>query len=157
MRLITFLIQNRTGEPVGLVSLSDPQLAYEAALRMVRKLHADAGIEFVPDQEDPAFFFQPIRGLEFEAWTTLAGYTSPDRPEGWFSVWGFLAQRHPEILFGLGDDPESLIKDEAWLDRRMEALARSIRWLEAPPAIRARGINRVKAYPVDLLEERFAE
>lgn len=78
---------------------------------------------------------------------------SPNVPEGFETVLGYLARNRPDLL-DLGDwrDPGVTALDGYWLTHRSQAQSC---WVTAPPALEARGIRNVRAYPVALLAQRF--
>lgn len=73
-------------------------------------------------------------------------------PEGFDTVLGYLAKRHPEVL-ALMDwrDPEATARDGLWLSHRYKFQV----YVPACVALRNRGLMRVRAWTVDLLAERF--
>jgi hypothetical protein len=94
------------------------------------------------------------------ATVTLARFqdcVSPDVPEGYDTVLGYLAKQHPEVLETFDySDPQATVRDGWFLARlagkRLHAL---LIYVTAPPVLQARGIDSVRAYPINLLARRF--
>jgi hypothetical protein len=84
-----------------------------------------------------------------------AKYRSPRVPAGFDTVLGFLARHDPQVLAAMDDTAEATQRDGFWLRWRCsERFILPLR-VKAPPVLRAQGIERVNAYPVALLAERF--
>lgn len=89
---------------------------------------------------------------------TLARFTSPGVPEGFDTVLGHFARTNPEALEVLGDDyVGGTQRDGFWLRARCrERYVEPVK-VEAPAALQEQGIERVNAYPLDLLKRRFGD
>jgi hypothetical protein len=85
-----------------------------------------------------------------------ADCVSPDVPEGYDTVLGYLAKHHPEAL-DLFDYsvPEATQRDGYWLAHRVKERGLEPVHVAAPPILAAQGIFQVRAYPVDLLQRRW--
>ncbi len=93
----------------------------------------------------------------------VRGYTpykdaiSPGVPKGYDTVLGFLAKYRSGVLDDIGDDwrnPRETLRDGMWCAAR--AKGKEI-WVKACPAMKARGIEKLRAYPLEILKERFPE
>lgn len=84
-------------------------------------------------------------------------YLSPDCPEGYETVVGYLARFNPwAIRCGLAD-PEATQRDGFWLKHRSSERGIAVVKVKAPAAFAADGIEHVNAYPVSLLQERLGD
>jgi hypothetical protein len=73
-------------------------------------------------------------------------------PEGRDTVLGYLAKHHPEMLELMDfDRPCATARDGFWLAHRWK----QVEYVPAPDVLRAKGILRVRCWPVALLERRF--
>lgn len=87
----------------------------------------------------------------------LAGYVSPDVPTGWQTILGYLATYQPLVLEHLDCSyPETTQRDGFKLSHWCKREGYGVRYVEAPPVMQAMGIACVRAYPLSLLERRFA-
>jgi hypothetical protein len=75
-------------------------------------------------------------------------------PEGYDTVLGFLAKYHADALECFDyTDPATTQRDGWWLSHRSR---NCVPWyVPAPPVLREQGIERVRAYPVELLHKRW--
>lgn len=82
---------------------------------------------------------------------------TPTVPEGYDTVLGWLAKHHPDVLVLMGDvaDPQATVRDGWKLAHWCKRFGLPVLWVEAPPVLRERGIERVRAYPVSLLAKRW--
>jgi hypothetical protein len=106
-----------------------------------------------------------------EAWFNSSAYKNwvgaiihpeciSDVPEGYDTVLGFLAKRHPDVLEAFDyTNPLNTVRDGWWLARRVKGekhVRVEDRYAEAPPVLKEKGIERVRIYPVSLLEQRWS-
>lgn len=79
-------------------------------------------------------------------------FASPNVPEGYNTVLGFLAtHRHSN----LSDDPLATQRDGFWLTTQARERGLTTHRVVASHAMQAKGITKVNAYPLGLLAERF--
>jgi hypothetical protein len=78
-------------------------------------------------------------------------------PEGFDTVLGYLARYHPDVLAVMGDyaDPQVTVRDGFKLAHMAKRYGCTVLWVEAPPALKAQGIDKVRAYPLSLLAKRW--
>ena len=68
------------------------------------------------------------------------------------TVLGYLANHRPDVLELMDfDKPEATCRDGFWLAHRHKRVT----YVPAPDVLRAKGIMRVRCWPVVLLEQRF--
>lgn len=82
-------------------------------------------------------------------------YVSPCCPEGWSTVWGYLALTNPGLIEIMDKDPAVIEPDEAWLVEACEADGVSPVTVPACLWLQAQGITTAPAFPVGLLERRL--
>ena len=74
-------------------------------------------------------------------------------PKGYDTVLGFLAKWHPEILDVIDwHDPSATLRDGLWCMHRSKG---SEMWAKAPQAMLEMGLKKVRAYPLEILKQRF--
>lgn len=78
-------------------------------------------------------------------------------PEGYQTVLGYLAIHHPDVLETVDcTDPEATQRDGFKLSHWCKQEGHGQMYVNAPPVLQERGIRHVRAYPVELLERRWA-
>lgn len=87
-----------------------------------------------------------------------AGTMHPDAvspvPDGYDTVLGYLAKRHPDVLDCFDySDPQATTRDGWWLHHRTKQDAPI--YVRAPECLKAHGIEHVRAYPIAVLETRW--
>lgn len=81
---------------------------------------------------------------------------TPDVPEGWDTVLGYLAKYHPDVLDAFDySNPSATARDGWWLKHQCMKRGIETPRVPAPPCLRACGIDHVNAYPVTLLAHRW--
>jgi hypothetical protein len=84
----------------------------------------------------------------------LEDYLTPC-PWGHATVIGWLAEHRPELIATLGDAAGCTQRDGFWLAHRCRERGIAEVWVRAPKVMQDQGIDRIRAYPVRLVEERF--
>lgn len=80
---------------------------------------------------------------------------SPNVPEGYDTVLGYLAYHHPDVLDTFDyRDPCQTTRDGYKLMHLARIEGAPVIWVEAPPCLREAGIDRIRAYPVEVLAKR---
>lgn len=79
-------------------------------------------------------------------------YASPDLPDGYNTVLGYLAITADSRL---SDDPKDTQRDGYWLATQCRRLDYEIVRVRACHAMAGKGVETVNAYPVHMLRERF--
>ncbi|WP_018123356.1 hypothetical protein [Desulfovibrio oxyclinae] len=79
-----------------------------------------------------------------------------DCPEGYDTVLGYLAKRHPDLLDLIDKEPEATTRDGFWLMHRCKERGIKRLRVKACPFLQAFGITEVWSYPIGLLKERFS-
>lgn len=82
-------------------------------------------------------------------------YVSPC-PEGYDTILGYLAKHNPEALELIDKDPDATQRDGFWCMHRSRERGITVQKVAAPKFLAKFGIDEVNAYPIELLEERFA-
>lgn len=82
-------------------------------------------------------------------------YASPDVPEGWNTVLGYLAETNPEALALMDKDAEATLRDGYWLAARCKRLGIKPIKVTASTILLQQGVWQVNAYPLWLLTERL--
>lgn len=78
-------------------------------------------------------------------------------PLGYDTVLGFLAKHHPEVLDSLDySDPQVTLRDGYWLMHRTREAGLAPVLVDAPGCLKAKGISHVNAWPLKLLQKRWA-
>ena len=80
---------------------------------------------------------------------------TPDVPEGYDTILGFLAKRHPDVLDTFDYRDATLTVRDGFKLAHMDNKLGTPVYVEAPSCLRAAGIERVRAYPVALLQQRW--
>ncbi len=83
-------------------------------------------------------------------------FVSPDVPQGYNTVLGYLAETHPEMLDLMRDPLEDTVRDGYWLTHQAHKRDIQVHQVEASSYLRDHGIEQVNAYPIHLLAERLA-
>lgn len=78
-------------------------------------------------------------------------------PEGYDTVVGWLSVNRPDVIVTLGDAPACTQRDGFWLMHRCRERGIPEVWVRAPKVLADQGIDKVRAYPADLLAERLGE
>lgn len=79
-----------------------------------------------------------------------------DLPKSYDTVLGFLAKHHPDVLECFDyTDPTATQRDGYWLAHRCREQGIPPTYVDAPPVLQERDIVQVRAYPIDLLEQRW--
>jgi hypothetical protein len=83
-------------------------------------------------------------------------YFSPDLPEGFDTVLGYLAKHEPYTLSCIDQFAEATLRDGWWLTHRCRKAG--IKPIKVPASLFLvqQGIFEVNSYPVALLQERFS-
>ncbi|PLP55567.1 hypothetical protein CYK37_30220 [Mesorhizobium loti] len=82
-------------------------------------------------------------------------YISPDVPDGYDTVLGYLQKTHPEVLDLIDEPISGTQRDGAWLQSQAFSRKLGTVTVEAPQAAKEAGLVTMRAYPLALLEERF--
>jgi hypothetical protein len=82
-------------------------------------------------------------------------YTSPNLPEGYDTVLGYLSRERPEIVDLMSDPIGDTLKDSFTLKADCVKDDATVETVDAPPALRERGIMQINAYPLEYLATRF--
>ena len=82
-------------------------------------------------------------------------YTSPNLPDGYDTVLGYLAREQPEIINLMSEPIGDTLKDSLSLKAKCVKADTLVETVDAPPALRERGIMQINAYPLDYLVDRF--
>lgn len=85
---------------------------------------------------------------------------TPDVPQGYDTVLGYLAKYHPDVLDHVDYYDPTVTQRDGWkLSHQVATRALGGNWdcvyVDAPPCLRLSNIERVRAYPVELLAKRW--
>jgi hypothetical protein len=84
-------------------------------------------------------------------------YESPNLPEDFDTVLGWLSRHRPDLIEGsVLDIMEATVRDGWWLCHRVRERDYPKVYVKACPAALENGIERLNAYPNYLIAERFA-
>ncbi len=81
-------------------------------------------------------------------------YSSPDVPEGYQTVLGYMHEVNPDI-FEIADGRTAWAKDEAWIEKTAQARNLPVAQVEACGFLKGHGVAISKAYPRSLIRERL--
>lgn len=84
----------------------------------------------------------------------LQQYKSPT-PNGYETVWSFLAAYEPIVLEIMLDPVQSLMQDEAKATRVARRMKLPTQRVPAPPVLQELGHTEVRAFPLAVLTEVF--
>lgn len=76
-------------------------------------------------------------------------------PEGYETVWGFLAMEEPYVLDIMLDPVQSLMREQSRACSLAEQYGYDRLIVMAPPAVAARGVPSAYAFPMAILREVF--
>lgn len=82
-------------------------------------------------------------------------FVSPDVPDGYDTVLGYLAKTQKGILRSMDEPVLSTYRDSLWLVSQASMRKIATVYVEAPEASKMLGFDKVMAFPVELLEERL--
>lgn len=81
---------------------------------------------------------------------------TPNVPEGYDTILGYLAKHHADILDTFDYTvPDATVRDGFKLAYWARTAGYAARYVDAPPCLRAHDILSVRAYPVTLLQQRW--
>ncbi|MER8385279.1 hypothetical protein NKH14_07105 [Mesorhizobium sp. M1380] len=84
-------------------------------------------------------------------------YSSQDVPAGYDTVLSYFARTNPEALDLMGDPIADTQRDGFWLTHQASRRDIQVISVEAPAPLKEIGIEKVNAYPLELLRERLGE
>lgn len=82
-------------------------------------------------------------------------YTSPNLPDGYDTALGYLSRERPEIIDLMSDPIGDTLKESFALKADCVKNDATVETVDAPPALRERGIMQINAYPLEYLAARF--
>ncbi len=81
---------------------------------------------------------------------------SPDVPDGHDTILGYLAKRHADVLDLIDPNaPGDTVRDGWRLANECKRRGLEPVYVDAPPVLARQGIFTVRAYPLDLLQQRW--
>ncbi|MGN6548772.1 MAG: hypothetical protein ACTHJ3_02605 [Pararhizobium sp.] len=83
-------------------------------------------------------------------------YVTPEVPDGFDTVLGYLVKNNPECLDYMDDPATATMRDGFWLTHQSSRRSLPVVKVPAPAALGELGITEVNAYAISLLEERLA-
>ncbi|CAB4139640.1 hypothetical protein UFOVP347_50 [uncultured Caudovirales phage] len=122
-----------------------------------RSLYEEAwGFQSATREAPPQPLVDTLRRRTQEARTLRSRlYDSEGVPAGFDTVLGYLSKHCPEHLALIDHMPSATSRDGWWLCHRIRERGLPLHSVPACAFLRAHGIERVNAYPVGLLRERF--
>ena len=81
-------------------------------------------------------------------------YTSPNLPEGYDTVLGYLSREQPEIINLMSEPIGDTLTDSLSLKAKCVKDDAAVETVDAPPALLERGITQINAYPVEYLVDQ---
>lgn len=96
-------------------------------------------------------------GWKIDRTDTVARFKSPRVPAGYNTILGYLAEKHPSFITQLGEEGivASTQRDGFWCKHRCAKRGLRVLKVKAPEAAKAEGFDKVNAYPVEVIAERF--
>jgi hypothetical protein len=144
----------RLGE-IGFVSSPNTMMAQVT----IEDDHQEEGVKEEDSSDHLVFTSEDLDAMDVS--DTINGrdvraYFSPELNNSFgetiYTVLGYLAEYHPEIIEASGDAASQTQRDGFWLTRRYPVNPAKVK---APLVLREQGIDTVNAYPKWLLAQRF--
>lgn len=94
----------------------------------------------------------PITTFAYRHWDAI----TPNVPEGYDTILGYLAKHHADVLDQLTySDPRVTVRDGYKLAHLARKANVPVIYVPAPECLSSQGFKTVRAYPLEILEQRW--